>query len=148
MPKGKKKNYDPNNMILALRELRETENPKIREIARKYDIPKSTLHFKLKNPDRRTSFGPQPVLTEDEESILELWIIRLMKKGFPLKIENLQRSVSKFLEENPRPNPFKDNYPGDGWVKAFLKRHPNIVQRTSEGVTQSSANISEKDIRK
>lgn len=71
-----------------------------------------------------------------------------MKKGFPLKIENLQRSVSKFLEENPRPNPFKDNYPGDGWVKAFLKRHPNIVQRTSEGVTQSSANISEKDIRK
>lgn len=135
-------------MNLALRELRETENPKIREIARKYDIPKSTLHFKLKNPDHRTSFGPQPVLTKDEEYILELWIKRLMKKGFPLKIENLQRSVSKFLEENPRPNPFKDNYPGDGWVKAFLKRHPDIVQRTSEGVTQSSANISEQDIRK
>ncbi|CAH0729912.1 unnamed protein product, partial [Brenthis ino] len=50
--------------------------------------------------------------------------------------------------ESPRPNPYKDNYPGDGWFKAFLKRHPDIVQRTSEGVTQSSANISELDIRK
>ena len=51
MPKGKKKNYDRNNLKLALRELRETENPKIREIARKYDIPKSTLHFKFNNSE-------------------------------------------------------------------------------------------------
>nr|XP_053616420.1 uncharacterized protein LOC128678701 [Plodia interpunctella] len=148
MPKGKKKNYDTNNLNLALQELEESNKPKIREIARKYGVPKSTLHYKLKNPDHKTSFGPRPVLTENEESILELWIKRLMRKGFPLKIEDLQRSVHKFLIENPRPNPFKDNYPGDGWVKAFLKRHPDIVPRTSEGVTQSSACVSEKDIRK
>ncbi|CAG9565845.1 unnamed protein product [Danaus chrysippus] len=73
---------------------------------------------------------------------------KVNEEGVSLKIENWKRSVSKFLEEKPRPNPFKVNYPGDGWVKAFLKRHPNIVQRTSEGVTQSSANVSEQDIRK
>lgn len=148
MPKGKKKDYDTNNLNLALKEFEESDKPNLREIARKYGVPKSTLHFKLKNQDHKTSFGPRPVLTEEEESVLELWIKRLMRKGFPLKIEDLQRSVHKFLMENPRPNQFKDNYPGDGWVKTFLKRHPDIVPRTSEGVTQSSACVSEKDIRR
>lgn len=32
--------------------------------------------------------------------------------------------------------------------KAFLNRHPNIIQRTTEAVTSASACVSEKDIRK
>ncbi|CAH4034239.1 unnamed protein product [Pieris brassicae] len=113
MPKEKKKYYDPNTLNLALNEIRETG--KIREIARKYNIPKSTLHFKLKNPTHRTSFGPPPVLTEGEERTLEVWIKEVMKKGFPLKTDDLKQSVFKFLTENPRPNKFINNYPGDGW---------------------------------
>lgn len=97
MPKGKKKDYDPNTLNLALKELRETG--KIREIARKYHIPKSTLHFKLKNPEHKTTFGPSPVLTEEEERTLEVWIKEVIRKGFPLKAEDLKQSVFKFLTE-------------------------------------------------
>lgn len=44
-------------------------------------------------------------------------------------------------------NPFKEDFPGKGWNKSFLKRHPDITTRMSEGVTQASTNISENDIR-
>lgn len=37
--------------------------------------------------------------------------------------------------------------PGDGWFKAFLRRHPVLSQRASEAVTSASANVSERDIR-
>lgn len=146
MPKGKKRNYDDSTLNLALEEIK--ESGKIREISRKYGIPKSTLHFKLKNPTHKTTFGPAPVLTAEEEQLLEFWIKEMMRKGFPLNIQDLKQSVYKFLSENPRPNKFKNNYPADGWVRGFLKRHPSIVQRTSEGVTQSSACVSEPNIRK
>lgn len=146
MPKGKKRDYDVSVLNLALKEI--NEGGKIREIARKYGIPKSTLHFKLKNPTHKTTFGPAPILTVEEEQLLVFWIKEMMRKGFPLNIEDLKQSVYKFLTENPRPNKFKNNYPADGWVRGFLKRHPAIVQRTSEGVTQSSACVSEPNIRK
>lgn len=39
------------------------------------------------------------------------------RKGFPRKANDLKLSVQKFLNDNPRKNPFKENRPGDGWVK-------------------------------
>lgn len=52
-----------------------------------------------------------------------------------------------FLTENPRPNRFINNYPGDRCVRRFLRWHPAIVFRTNKGVTQSSACVLEFDIR-
>lgn len=51
------------------------------------------------------------------------------------------------MDENPRPNSFIDNTPGDGWYKLFLKRHPELSIRTSEAVTSASSKLSEKQIR-
>lgn len=147
MPKTKKKTqHDADALENALTEVK--NGGKIREIARKYNIPKSTLHFKLKNPGHKATFGPSPYLTEEEETCLQNWIFELSRKGFPLKKEDLQFSVQKFLNDNPRPNPFKDNFPGEGWVRGFLNRHPKIAKRTSKGVTFASACVSEADIRK
>ncbi|KAG5865583.1 hypothetical protein JTB14_018158 [Gonioctena quinquepunctata] len=51
-------------------------------------------------------------------------------------------------DDSPRENPFKNNLPGDGWYKAFMKRHPDLTTRKSEGVSAASSAISEQDIRK
>lgn len=110
-------------------------------------MPRSSLQFKIQNPDTKFKSGPDPVLTEAEENSLCVFIIRLSKRGFPRKKEDIQLCVQHFLQENPRLNPFRDK-PGDVWFKAFLKRHPNISIRTSEGVTNASACVSEQDIRK
>nr|CAH7762579.1 unnamed protein product [Callosobruchus chinensis] len=76
------------------------------------------------------------------------WIEELASRGFPRKKKDILNSVQKFLTENPRPNLFVNNRPGDCWLKAFLKRNPSITQRTSESVSAASACVAEKDIRK
>lgn len=63
----------------------------------------------------------------------------MARKGFPRKTDDVLDTVQKFLTDNPRVTPFVNNRPGHGQLKAFLKRHPTLVERTSEGVTKASA---------
>lgn len=41
-----------------------------REASERHNIPKSTIEFKIKNPDCKNIFGPSPILPLAEESIL------------------------------------------------------------------------------
>lgn len=76
------------------------------------------------------------------------WIIEYYKKGFPRRKFDIQISVKSFLDASEKPNPFKNNIPGNHWYASFLKRHPILTSRTTEAVTSASANVSEHDIRK
>ncbi|KAI4455566.1 homeobox-like domain superfamily [Holotrichia oblita] len=133
-------------MQLAIEEMKTGESS-LRNVAKKYNVPKSSLEFKIKNPGHKETFGPNTVLTEDEELRLVDWIKKMAQRGFPNNRENILDSVQTFLKDNPRKNPFKNNRPGHGWFQAFLKRHSDISSRTSEGVSSASSCISEKDIR-
>lgn len=72
----------------------------------------------------------------------------MRKVFFPLRIEDIQDSVKHVLDASPRENPFNNNFPGKGWYAVFLKRHPNITLRISEGITAASLIVAEADIRK
>lgn len=140
------KKYKEENLESALKAIENGTSQ--RSASQIFNIPRATLQFRLSTKFRnKISHGPSPVLTQPEEQVLEEWIILSQRKGFPIRFEDIQQSVKKFLDDNPRENPFKDNAPGEAWYKAFLRRHPNITLRTSEGVTPSSAVISEMDIR-
>lgn len=120
----------------------------VREVSRRFNIPRATLQFRKSDKFKKTGFGPPPVLTSEEEALLIKWIEENHRKGFPRRKEDLQYAVKEFLDLNPRKNPFVNNLPGNGWYKAFLKRHPHIALRTPEAVTAASANVSEQNIRK
>ncbi|KAH0819510.1 hypothetical protein GEV33_003282 [Tenebrio molitor] len=145
MPKLRK--YGSESIDLALQEIQD-KKMSVRAIAANYGIPKSTIHFKLKNPSSKDTYGPVPYLSIEEKQRLVKWISEMGKRGFPRKVENLLSSVKNFLDHNPRPNPFKNNRPGKGWLKAFLKRNPTVTQRQSEAVSSASACVTEQDIRK
>ncbi|XP_022832409.1 uncharacterized protein LOC111360624 [Spodoptera litura] len=148
MPKTPKIQYSKENLQKAIDTVQDVNNKlSTRQIAEKYGVPRSSLRYYIKHPGHKTSLGPSPVLTISEENSLEDWIIISARKGFPRNKEDILDTVQKFLIENPRPNTFLNNRPGDGWWKAFLKRHPRLATRTSEGVTKASACVSEKDIR-
>lgn len=115
--------------------------------AKKHGVPRSTIQFRLGDKFVKEELGPPPILTKEEESTLVSWIANCCRKGFPRRREDLQLSVQEFLTSNQRPNPFKDNLPGIGWYKAFLKRHPEIAARTPEGVSTASSCVSENDIK-
>lgn len=42
-----------------------------------------------------------------------------------MKLDDVLDTVQKFLADNPRDTPFVTNRPGQGCLKAFLKRHPS-----------------------
>ncbi|KAJ8983254.1 hypothetical protein NQ317_015603 [Molorchus minor] len=119
-----------------------------REACRKHNIPRATLQFRLSEKFTKSSHGPSPILSSQEETILVRWIKDCQRKGFPRRKEDIQISVKQFLDDSPRENPFKNNLPGDGWYKAFMRRHPALTTRKSEGVSAASSAVSEQDIRK
>lgn len=81
--------------------------------ALKFKVSRSTLQHRLKHPYCKVTCGPATVLSEEEERILERWIIQSSRKGFPQRKEDLQLSVKQFLDKNQRKSPFPNNYPGD-----------------------------------
>lgn len=111
----------------------------------KFGIPMSTLQFRLSGNFVKSTPGPSPILTTNEEDLVN-WILECHRKGFPRRKENLQASVKKFLDIKARKTPFRDNIPGDGWYRAFLRRHPILTERQPEGVTNASSNVSKSDI--
>nr|CAI5852989.1 unnamed protein product [Callosobruchus analis] len=116
--------------------------------AKRFGIPRSTIQYRLSDKFKSPGYGPPTVLTSKEEEILIKWIFECHRKGFPRRIDDVQVSVQQLIKKDKRETPFKDGRPGKGWYKAFLRRHPEIVERTTEAVTAASAPISEKDIRK
>jgi hypothetical protein len=60
---------------------------------------------------------------------------------------DIQLSVKEFLQQNDRPNTFKENMPGNKWYHWFLRRHLEITSRTPKGVIAASACVSEENIR-
>lgn len=57
--------------------------------------------------------GPETILTWDEEAKIVWCIKEMQRKAFLVTTEALRRKISVFLKENPRPNPFRDNTPGN-----------------------------------
>lgn len=91
--------------------------------------------------------GPRTILTADEETRLEKWIIDKAKIGFPMHPEMVKDAVQSVLNEDQRYNPFIDNRPGKKWLSLFLKRKPHIVKRNTEIVSKARATITEEKIR-
>ncbi|PSN47670.1 Dynein heavy chain 8 [Blattella germanica] len=89
----------------------EVECPK-KSVAKKYNIPKSTLQFRLGAKFSKYLMGPAP----DEETLLVMWIVACARKGFPQRKLDIQLSVKVFLTTNQRKTPFKENTPGDGVI--------------------------------
>lgn len=67
MPKVR--NYDKAKLNQAVQDVaNNVESYRSAEL--KYGIPKSTIAFKIKHPETKSTFGPSPVLTEAEEDLL------------------------------------------------------------------------------
>jgi len=109
MPK-KSSTFSEDNIAAAIQAVHDGMSKKKAGI--KFGVARSTIQFRMKNPDRKFTCGSSPILTEAEESLLVKWIIESSKKGFPRRREDVQYSVKKYLDNNQRTTPFKDNLPG------------------------------------
>lgn len=111
MPK-KRENFSQSNLTAAVEAVINDGMSK-KSAAKKFSVSRSTLQHRIKNPHQKISCGPAPVLSEEEENILEKWILESSRKGFPQRKDDLLVSVKQYLDKNERTSIFKNNYPGN-----------------------------------
>lgn len=56
----------------------------------------------------------------------------MQEYGLPLSMDQLRLKVAEMTQQ--RVTPFRDCIPGNGWLKWFKKRHPNLSLRQSQGL--------------
>lgn len=95
----------------------------------------STLQYKIK--------GKTTVLSHQEETLLERYIVANAKIGFPLNKRTLVETVQNIVTEDKKPNPFTNNRPGYSWIAGFLKRHPGLTQCHAEVINRRRAQVTE-----
>jgi hypothetical protein len=54
-------------------------------------------------------------------------ILEFERKCFPTKKDDILSSIQDFLISHQRPNPFKNNRPGEVWIKVKEKFHSAFV---------------------
>ncbi|KOB51941.1 Uncharacterized protein OBRU01_26840 [Operophtera brumata] len=141
-----RRNYTPEQMGKAMEAVRRGE--KVAVAALQYGVPRITLYNKVTGRTQiGCTMGPNTVLTTLEEQILVKWLLALCEKHFPITKDVLLDSVQKIMADQGRENPFTNNRPGKKWFQSFLKRHPDLVLRTPENLSNARDNVTEANIR-
>ena len=88
--------------------------------SKRFKIPKATLSIKLNNVKQESKAGSQIDLNEK----LFLLMVTLTKWKVPLDDFLIRGLVKAYLDrEKIIHKRFKDNMPGVGWVRSFIKRN-------------------------
>lgn len=84
---------------------------------------------------------------EQGEVMLKNWVMALATCGFPVTKTDLLTSVKQIVKDLHVENLFEKGRPGNKWLCLFLKRHPDIAERTVEKLCLVRANVTERFIR-
>lgn len=133
-------------MLRALEEMKRGESAS--SVSRIFNIPRSTLIYKAtgKTPLERR-MGPPPRLGSDMETMLSNWVMAMAVRGFPITKFDLLISVQQIVKQMKLEHLFPNGKPGYKWLQLFLKRHPDVSNRTVEKLSHVRANVSEEFIR-
>ncbi|XP_018016871.1 uncharacterized protein LOC108673532 [Hyalella azteca] len=120
------------------------EKVSVSEVSKRFSIPRSTLRTRLRSNDPLVVKKPgmATALTQDEESEICEWMIRMSKMGHPKAWKTLAYAVKDVLDKMGRRNVFKNNNtPTSGWLQAFKRRHPIIkgIKTREGGISKSKA---------
>lgn len=108
-----------------------------------YNVPKTTLHNKMKNPENCPK-GASTILSKQQEDELEEWILLHADFGDPRTRQDIIIAAAEIAQLDGSTSHFKNGTPTAGWMEGFLNRHPLCRARTPQGISKASA-INTKD---
>ncbi|GFR83038.1 tigger transposable element-derived protein 6-like protein [Elysia marginata] len=125
-----------------------TERKKgMREAARHYGVPDSTLRDRIKGRKSMRKIQ-RTALTSANESRLVSWLEESARRGFGRTKDQVLNSVQEVIRDNNVPTPFKEGQPGDKWFQGFLKRHSKSLSiRTPQALGSQRAAVTGGKIR-
>jgi len=111
---------------------------KIREAARVFNIPATSLRNHLWGTTNGRHRGICPTLKHDEELKLVDFIFKMQEIGYPLTPTDLRVKVAQATQA--RQTPWSaTGLPGSGWLRSFRRRHPEISLRKSQELAVARA---------
>ncbi|KAJ5124561.1 uncharacterized protein N7515_008386 [Penicillium bovifimosum] len=113
---------------LAIQAFKNEENATLSEVARRFDIPRSTLCGRLSSSTERAAGRAKHKLTEIEEETLRKWIVSLDDRGAAPRFTTI-REIANMLLAARGTTPVQTV--GEKWAYNFVKRHPELSQRLS-----------------
>ncbi|OQR94856.1 hypothetical protein ACHHYP_20037 [Achlya hypogyna] len=131
---GKKKRYNAEELEAAVRAY--VAGTKLREVHQKYPhIPERTITNranKLVNDVQLQKPGPAPVLSVPIENDIATWIVEMQNNGFHVSRQMVLSKANEVYHASNRAAP-PSGYLGDGWLKRFMERHPDLTLRDAKG---------------
>ncbi|KAJ3661675.1 hypothetical protein Zmor_006062 [Zophobas morio] len=112
---------------------------KIRQSAKMYNIPFSTLQIRLKKQQFASGpkLGRNSVFSEEEEQSIANHVKMMGKLFYGLTPKQLHRVAYDYAETNNIPNTFNKTkrLAGKDWLYNFLKRNPTVSKRKPENTS-------------
>jgi hypothetical protein len=115
-------------LVLAINALKKAQISKIREAARIYDVPYSTLCMRLRGRPDRVSIPANGLrLIQTEEESLKKWIGSLASRGAAPRPNDIRIMADILLSERGDTTPLPKI--GKNWVSSFLKRNKDLKSK-------------------
>ena len=130
-------------MRFALADI-ECGKKKIREAARFYFIPESSIRAWLYGKVKSKKSGPDTILTKEEEKCLVEWCETRQRVAHCVSLTLLKGKVKLICED--RITPFHEGIPRRSWWYWFQQRHPHLVLRRPEDLDTARAKGLSKEI--
>ena len=145
LSKLERKQWSKESMAAALKGIEDGMG--IREASRLYNLPYETLRRRANytvSVDCRS--GPPTVLTEDEESQLASYLVKMADMGFGLSRDDVMLTAFRIAEKSGRTHPFVKGSAGRSWFDGFKLRHPNLTLRSAQSLSHSRATSANDEI--
>ena len=94
-----------------------------------------------------STVGQPTEISREEEVIIVDRAILMSSWGFPLTSQDLKELVKGYLDaKGVESKIFKNNTPGFGFIRGFIKRHPQIVFHSENLIKRPRVSVSREEI--
>ncbi|PXF44948.1 hypothetical protein BWQ96_05312 [Gracilariopsis chorda] len=134
-----KQRADRQNYAKALSNLR-SSSISIRKCALAHNLSYSSLQRLTQRQNHNTPTrgrGRKTIFTSEEEQLIKASVLSFSHCGTPLSRNCLKDLVQHYVRSLPQQRktklPFRNDRPGDGFVRNFIRRHPDLsLKRRSQ----------------
>jgi hypothetical protein len=117
-------------ILLAIEAYKNKEITSLHEVARQFDVPRTTLRRRLAgSTNRAETRANSHKLTQIEEESLQKWILSMDSRGAAPRPATVREMANLLLAARGSTPPLTV---GENWVTKFVKRHPSLSSRFSK----------------